>query len=108
MDNVTPMRPPRAQSEDPLLIGPFETWRVVVDGRVIPRLTGFYDDQNIALVVDGRFSASFPPELARQAAWLLAQALAIGAGYTHSGATDKGQPFAPVGMSMDAPEAPRE
>lgn len=86
-----------------LLIGPFTEWRVVVEGHVIPRLTGFHDGDKIALVVDGRFSASFEPEDAHQAAWLIAQALAIGEGYAWLGATSKDQPFAPIAGELKAP-----
>ena len=97
-DNVTPF--PLPSKQPPLLIGPFQEWRVVVEGRIIPRLTGFHDGDKIALVVDHRFSASFAPEDARQAAWLISQALAIGEGYTHLGAETKGYCFAPLGTCI--------
>jgi hypothetical protein len=97
-DNVTPFPAPTEQP--PLLIGPFEEWRVQVEGRIIPRLTGFRDGDKIALVVDGRFSASFSEPDARQAAWLIAQALAIGAGYPWVGATSREMPFAPLGSEI--------
>lgn len=83
------------------LIGPFETWKVQVEGRVIPRLTGFVEGDRVALIVDGRFSASFLPADAKQAAWLIAQALAIGEGYSFLGAEQKSQPFAPKGMEIE-------
>lgn len=91
--------PPRKEPPD-LLIGPFEVWKVSVEGRIIPGLTGHPDGNRIALVVDGRFSASFPKELAHDAAWLIAQALAIGAGYPSLGAETKGRPFAPIGCQV--------
>lgn len=102
-DNIVPM-PERPKQPD-LLIGPFQTYRVMVEGRIIPRLTGFHDGDKIALVVDGRYSASFSEPDARQAAWLIAQALAIGEGYPSLGAMSKEMPFAPLGMSMGEPEA---
>ena len=105
-DNITQF--PKPVDQPPLLIGPFEEWRVQVEGRIIPRLTGFRDGDKITLVVDRRFSATFAKEDAHQAAWLIAQALAIGEGYPSLGATDKRQPFAPIGMSMEAPEVTRE
>lgn len=97
-ENITPF--PKPQEQPDLLIGPFKEWRVQVEGRIIPNLTGFHDGDKIALVVDKRFSASFAPDDARQAAWLIAQALAIGAGYPSLGATSKDIPFAPKGMDM--------
>lgn len=103
MDNVVQL-PPQSKAPD-LLVGPFQEWRVQVDGRIIPRLTGFHDGDKIALVVDGRFSASFTEDDARQAAWLIAQAMAVGEGYPHLGADSKKQPFAPLGMGLG--EVPR-
>jgi hypothetical protein len=91
---------PEPEKPDDLLIGPFEEWRVQVDGRVIPRLTGFKDGDKIALVVDRRFSASFSEADARQAAWLIANALAIGEGYAFLGSPNKDKPFAPVGVGI--------
>lgn len=91
---------PRKEQPE-LLVGPFETWNVQVDDRIIPRLTGFKDGDKIALVVDGRFSGSFSKDDAYQAAWLIAQALAIGSGYSHLGASSKDQPFAPIGVKLD-------
>ena len=87
---------PKPDPQPDLLIGPFESYKVVVEGRAIPRLTGYpQDDGRITLIVDGRFMVDFPADLARQAAWLIAQALAVGEGYTHLGGTNKDQPFAP-------------
>lgn len=101
-DNVTQFPPPPEQP--PLLIGPFEEYRVQVDGRLIPRLTGHPDGDKIALVVDHRFSASFTKEDAPQVAWLIAQAMAIGEGYAHMGAENKDRCFAPCGMQIMAPD----
>lgn len=93
---------PKVPTTESLLVGPFEEWRVQVEGRIIPRLTGYrQDDGRITLIVDRRFMVDFPEDVASQAAWLLAHALAVGEGYTHLGATDKnGQPFAPLGMEV--------
>ncbi len=63
-------------------------------------MTGFHDGDKIALVVDHRFSASFAKEDVYQAAWLIAQAMAIGEGYSHLGAPNKERPFAPVGTRL--------
>lgn len=87
---------PKGAERPDLLVGPFESYAVVVEGRSIPRLTGYpQDDGRITLIVDSRFMVDFPADLAHQAAWLIAQALAVGEGYTHSGATEKIRPFAP-------------
>lgn len=87
---------PDSSPRRPFLVGPFDTYCVVVDGYVIPRLTGFHDGDRIALVLDGRFSASFSEDDARKAAWLIANALAIGEGYSSMNASDKQRPFAPL------------
>ena len=99
-DNVIHLPPQPAPPE--LLIGPFEEWRVQVDGRIIPRLTGFHDGDKIALVLDRRWSASFSKDDAYQAAWLIANALAIGEGYPHMGAENKDMPFAPIGCAISS------
>lgn len=101
-DNVIQLPPQPGPPE--LLIGPFSEWRVQVDGRIIPRLTGFHDGDKIALVLDNRWSASFAKDDAYQAAWLIANALAIGEGYAHMGADNKDMPFAPIGCAVTPPE----
>ena len=92
-DNVTQFP---TRELPPLLIGPFQEWRVIVEGRAIPRLTGYKEGDKIALVVDGRFSATFSEADARQVAWLIANATAIAEGYPWLGAESKNQPFAPI------------
>lgn len=96
--NVVQMPPPEKQAD--LLVGPFQEWRVQIDGRMIPRLTGHKDGDKIALVLDGRWSASFAEDDARQAAWLIANALAIGEGYSNLAAPNKDRPFAPIGVQL--------
>lgn len=102
MTNVVQM-PPVPKPAD-ILVGPFDQWHVQVDGRIIPRLTGFPEGDRIALVVDGRFSASFAKDDAYQAARLIANALAIAEGYSHLGAETKDRPFAPQGMQIGSLE----
>jgi hypothetical protein len=100
VSDVTHLPPPPELPE--LLSGPFTVWRVIVDGRTIPGLTGFRDAEGIWLVVDERFGGGpFTEESARQAASLIAQALAIGAGYSHIGAESKDRPFAPLTFALD-------
>lgn len=101
-DNVTdfPQKP-----ETDFLIGPFQEWRVIVDGRIVPGLTAFEDKSfgdGISLVVDHRFSAWFPKGLARDAAYLIAQAMAVQAGYPHFCADTKDMPFARIACQMGA------
>jgi hypothetical protein len=80
-----------------LLIGPFTEHRVVVEGRLMPLMTGFREGGKIWLVVDRRFACGpFDEEQAHQAAMLAGQAMAVTAGYPHLGATSKDQPFAPT------------
>ena len=97
MDNITEFpAPPKTE----WMIGPFEEYRVMVEGRVIPKLTAYKDGNLIGLVVDKRFSISLPEDQAKTVAWLVANALAIGAGYSHLGAESKDQPFAPLGKQL--------
>lgn len=80
----------------PFMVGPLIRYEVNIEGRVIPKLTAIPDGENrISLVVDGRFSASVPEEYATSVAWLLAQALAVGAGYASLNSETKERPFAP-------------
>jgi len=98
---------PAGPEPEPLLVGPFEVYRVVVEGRAIPKLTGRRNsDGSYSLTIDGRFGADFPDEAtARQAAWLIGQGMAVMSGYTHLGAESKNQPFAP--MLIGLPEVPK-
>lgn len=94
---------PPAPTQAELLAGPFTEYRVVVEGRCIPGLTGFKDGDKIALVVDGRFSASLSESDARDVAWLLANALAVGQGYACLSSESRDRPFAPQVMSIETP-----
>jgi hypothetical protein len=100
-DNVTSF--PSLAPQPDLLIGPFEEWRVVVDGRIIPHLTGFRNGDEFWLTVDHRLTAGpFTEEGARQAAWLAGNAMAVASGYPWLGATSKDRPFASQGMAIDS------
>jgi hypothetical protein len=92
-----------ATEQPSLLVGPFEQWHVIVGGRRIPRLTGRHAaDGGVMFVVDDRFSGGpFYGESARQVAYILAQALAIGSGYSSLEATQVGFPFAPKSMQIE-------
>lgn len=102
VDFVTP-KPPE------LLVGPFEEYRVVIQGRFVPRLTGYHEKATgkVWLVVDRRFGQDFSTEAdAYSAAVLIAQAMAIASGYPHFGAESRDQPFAPRAIGIDAKDAP--
>lgn len=82
-------------------------YTVIVDGREIPRLTMYEVGDQIALCLDNRMAVDFPREIAPQAARIIANALAIGAGYPHLGAMSKDKPFAPAVVMLGAlPEEP--
>lgn len=100
-DNVLEFPPAPAPTE--FLIGPFQGYRVVVEGRCIPGLTGFKDGDKIALVVDGRFSVSLSDGDARNVAWLLANAIAVAQGYPCLSSETRERPFAPLVMSIEPP-----
>lgn len=99
MTNVTDL--PRDKPPE-LLSGPFECYHVLVQGRVVPRLTGRqHKNGTVSLTVDGRFGATFSGEAdAAQAAFLIAQASAVSAGYVHFAADTKDHPFAPISMGI--------
>jgi len=79
------------------IVGPFEEYRVIIEGRQIPRLNALrLSDGRVSLLLDRRFILDLPNEgLAYQVATFVANALAIGEGYAYSGSTSKGAPFAP-------------
>jgi hypothetical protein len=88
----------------PSVVGPeCSGHSVIVEGRVIPRLHCRERGDEIELVLDGRFTITVPREQSYSVAWLIATALAIGAGYSHLGAESKDQPFAPRAMSIVRP-----
>ena len=98
-DNVTKFPEPPKQPN--LLIGPFSEYRVIVDGKILPHLTGYMEGDSYWLVVDHRFACGpFDEEQARQAARLAGQAMAVATGYPHLGAASKDMPFAPGGMEI--------
>lgn len=85
------------------IVGPFKEYRVIVEGRMIPRLTANrMDDGSVYLTLDNRFGLVVPNEgLAYQVAAFVANALAIGEGYSFSGAESKERPFAPRAAAID-------
>jgi len=84
------------------IVGPFEEYRVVIEGRVIPNLTARrLQSGGVTLCVDRRWMAEFAnPADAYQAAWLIANAMAVASGYPWLGASNKDMPFAPEAMEV--------
>lgn len=101
-DNVSQL--PTQEPLDPL-VGPFTEYRVVVEGRVIPRLTGRHRGDHTILAIDHRFCIEVPKDLAYKVSWLIAQAMAVASGYPSFKATSKEQPFAPKAMLITDLEA---
>lgn len=98
-DNIVSF--PETLKQPDLLLGPFTENRVIVEGRVMPLLTGFREGDKIWLVVDHRFACGpFDEEQARQAAILAGQAMAVTAGYPSLNADSKEMPFAPHAMDI--------
>jgi hypothetical protein len=64
-------------------VGPFHEWRIKCDGYGVPKLTGRADGKGMFhLSLDHRFGIEVPEQYAHQVVWLIANALAIGAGYS--------------------------
>lgn len=104
-DNVVDF--PGPETQESLFLPRSRAHPVQVEGRKISGLSGLAKpDGSVTLIVDERFGAGFPNEqVARDAAWLIAQALAIGRGYSHLGAERPGYPFAPfVNFVVDTKE----
>jgi hypothetical protein len=100
-DNVVDLP---TQELPPFLVGPFREWRVVVEGRFVPGLTGWVEGDRIWLCVDNRFGSSFSTEAdARNAASLIAEAMAVAHGYPHFSAPNKDMPFAAIATEMAPP-----
>lgn len=88
--------PPTADDGPKSIIGPaLAGHHVIVEGRIIPHLIAHPSGDQVTLVLDGRFSIVVRSDDAYQVAWLIAQALAIGEGYSHILADAPGRPFAP-------------
>lgn len=70
-------------------IGPFETHHVAVDGFLVPCLTVMPHkgeaDGLVDVVLDGRYSVTCEPDEAKKWIWIIANAMAIGAGYSSFG-----------------------
>jgi hypothetical protein len=92
MDNVTQF--PVAEPE-PWHFPISEGDHVVIDGRLIPKMRVWERGDEVTITLDGRFAIDVPKALGRQVAWIVAEAMAIGAGYSNLAAESKDCPFAP-------------
>lgn len=87
----------------PSIVGPeLRGHAVIVDGRVIPKITCRDNGSTIDIIVDGRFSITVGADLAYQVAWIVAQAMAIGAGYSSLTAETRDTVFAPIACEWKA------
>lgn len=75
-------------------------YKIEYQDRVIPKLTGTKVGSNYELILDGRWGATIPEEHIHPVLMLVANALAIGAGYSSAEAETKDKPFAPISASM--------
>lgn len=104
-DNVTKFPAPPRQRDwitEPYL----PERRVELNGYQIPLLSAQrHENGGVALCLDRRFLAEFSTNAdAFQAASLVANALAIGQGYSHYGATTRDMPFAPLSIQLNIGE----
>jgi hypothetical protein len=103
-DNVTPISDQSTSPLEELFSAPKPLGTpAVVDGRVIRQLMVSQKGNRVHLQLDGRLGIDIPSELAVDVCWLIANALAIGAGYSHVGAESRAQPFAPVCVQLTRP-----
>jgi hypothetical protein len=87
----------------PSIVGCYnQDYSVVVNGRQIPNMRCIEHENDIEIILDRRFSYTFPKELAYLAAAFAAQAMAIGAGYSNMEAENKDMPFAPQVMLISS------
>lgn len=83
------------------MIGPFEEYRVQIEGRIIPRLTCYREGGKVWLLLDHKFGLECEDDgVAYRTASFVANALAIGEGYSSLSAETKARPFAPLGMCL--------
>lgn len=82
--------------EAPSLFGPQLTGSsLIVDGRLVPHFHIHDMGDKVQFILDGRLAFDVPKDCAHVAATMAANAMAIGAGYSHLGANDRDNPFAP-------------
>lgn len=83
-------------------------YTAIVEGRQIPGLmVKERGKAQITIILDNRWEIDVPREQSGKICWMIANALAIGEGYSHLGALSKNHPFAPsvIGPYGPPPEA---
>lgn len=74
-------------------IGPFEVHKIRLDGYRVPRLTGRLINGMWHFCLDERFGCEVPEMYGQGVAWMIANAMAVGAGYSCFG--ENSQPINP-------------
>lgn len=92
-DNITEF-----PKEEPLefMMGVMKYCPVIIEGRKIPGLQAWKEGDKTFILVDDRIAISVPNESAYEVCYIVATALAVGAGYTHIHAKTKDRCFAPL------------
>lgn len=89
--------------EAPNLFGPRMVGSsLIVDGRLVPHFHIHDMGDKVQFVLDGRLAFDIPKDFAHVAAAMAANAMAIGAGYSHLGASEQDRPFAPEAQPLPA------
>lgn len=104
-DNVLHL--PSREGPPEFMIGPFEEYRIVIEGKLIPKLTAFREGDDICLVLDHRLSISISKDRAYDVAWLVANAMAIGAGYPSILGETRDLPFATNCVKLETVPPPQ-
>lgn len=80
---------------------------IVCDGYLVPNLMAFRTQGRVELVLDRRFALDVPPNIAEAVIGFVANAMAVGAGYTSFGENcSPANPYKTrmTGVTLDAPE----
>lgn len=99
MTNVTQL--PGTQTLNPVGAARFGN-HVIVEGRKIPRLAIVKTDVGFDLYLDDRYCIEVKAGDITQVTWMVAHAIAIGAGYMSISGKKHGVPFAPEVVEINA------
>ena len=88
---------PQKKVDEDLVVeiaGPYartsDAFRLIVNGCKVPYIQLYkYDNGNLMLIIDGRFGGDFTKEEIMKFGYVLAEAMAVSAGYTHHGPDSK-------------------
>lgn len=87
--------PKKPDQPPPMFIGPFEQNYVVIEGHVIPHLTGGQrEDGSVYLTLDSRFGVDIPAECAYPIVHFIADCIGVAAGFSCFDGENK-RPHAP-------------